>query len=423
MAFKKIKQENCDHMIRRKKTKLWSRSDFSTMHPDLLDKIVNCLEDFKDKIVFKHTCSSWFSVAKSNIKCLLDENKQSSPMLFVSGSLEEETNNDGFVFDLEEKLQKPLLHNFPLTSSCIGSSGGWLLFLESFENLFIFHHILGVKISLPPINSFPGVNAKKSISKHWINKFILWGDPILEKDYGVAVIYGSWHTKLAFFKHGDSKWANLGSDKNYSDIICHDGFIYALTNSAYIEKYNITGIPKKVMKIKPLSLNNITEFKQDDFRDLYFSQYYLVESKDSLLLVIRCIGKYVYIDGEVISEGDLIDDPYNQFSCPYKTTNFYVYKLNMEKTIWEELSSLDDQMLFIGGNHSFSLSAKNCVGCNENSIYFTDDNWEEITLAQEQDEDFGGHDIGVFNLKDKRFEDIYVSDTGIIDSSFWILQH
>ncbi|KDP36865.1 hypothetical protein JCGZ_08156 [Jatropha curcas] len=61
-------------------------------------------------------------------------------------------------------------------------------------------------------------------------------------------------------------------------------------------------------------------------------------------------------------------------SYDYRTYKFVAYKLDTSKSIWLELDSLGNRILFLGWNcfHSISSNYENSKG---NCIYFTDDNF------------------------------------------------
>ncbi|XP_059294784.1 F-box protein SKIP23-like [Lycium ferocissimum] len=81
---------------------------------------------------------------------------------------------------------------------------------------------------------------------------------------------------------------------------------------------------------------------------------------------------------------------------------FRVYKLEEEKHCWKEVTSLNDQVIFVGDDASFwsySVSAKDFPGCRGNLIFFTDqfrkaedgdlhDFWD--ALKHEKDYSLGG---------------------------------
>lgn len=52
--------------------------------------------------------------------------------------------------------------------------------------------------------------------------------------------------------------------------------------------------------------------------------------------------------------------------------NVEVYKLNEEKHAWDRVTNLGDQMLIVGYDGCFSVSAPDFAGSKRNAIYFTD---------------------------------------------------
>lgn len=129
------------------------------------------------------------------------------------------------------------------------------------------------------------------------------------------------------------------------------------------------------------------------------------------MLVVRHIGEFVTEDGRVIYEGDCYS------ICPYRTVKFDVYKMNMNREKWLELNYLNDCILFLGGNQSFSVLAKDRPRYNANSIYFNDDYWDRIN----EDYMYGGHDMVVFSLEDgcvKQFCDTGLQKTE--PAPFWV---
>ena len=83
----------------------------------------------------------------------------------------------------------------------------------------------------------------------------------------------------------------------------------------------------------------------------------------------------------------------------------------------EKVESLKDQVVFLGGNQSMSLSSHDFSECISNSIYFLDDQWFEMDM----DYLYGGHDFGFFNLDDEEIRHFYHYDLEKFDPPpFWI---
>lgn len=303
------------------------------------------------------------------------------------------------------------------SSRCVGSSKGWLILHHSNDqncesSLSLFSPLCGStkKISLPSFNRPSGFEIS------WITKSVLTSCPVMSgHKFGVVFLYGVCDYKVALLSmHGvrddENKWIELKSSpgENYADVISHQEYLFALLYSGFIDVWNLSldgdSIGKK-MKIKTSCIERVVEFGEK-LRDLYTGRFYLVESQGNLLLVFRIIGEFVKGDGEVVNEGALLDDEeYSHLVLPYKTKNFYVYKLDYESKKWDKIDSLGDRILFVGLNESMSVSALSNQGCQGSSIYFTDDNWDHINIHEH--DLYGGHDMGIFNLSDKNVKEIF----------------
>ncbi|KAJ6402719.1 hypothetical protein OIU84_014762 [Salix udensis] len=80
------------------------------------------------------------------------------------------------------------------------------------------------------------------------------------------------------------------------------------------------------------------------------------------------------------------------------------------------MRSLDDQAVFMGRNHPASVLVCDLPGCEENSVYFTDDYWERMN----ENDLYGGHDMGVYNLKGQKCQ-TFLSIGCIEDSTSTLL--
>ncbi|GFP93790.1 hypothetical protein PHJA_001523400 [Phtheirospermum japonicum] len=68
--------------------------------------------------------------------------------------------------------------------------------------------------------------------------------------------------------------------------------------------------------------------------------------------------------------------------------------------------SLDGLAMFVGRSHSFAVRAAEYPGLNPNSIYFTD-HWLLTSPRSPVDSAYGGHDIGIFDYKNKTIYPCY----------------
>ena len=83
-------------------------------------------------------------------------------------------------------------------------------------------------------------------------------------------------------------------------------------------------------------------------------KFYLVKTSTDILFIKWFIGDFVNAEGLLVDEDYVL---YNSKFCPYRTKLFYVYRLNFRQNTWEQVESLNDQVVFLGGNQSISLSS------------------------------------------------------------------
>ncbi|XP_060211729.1 probable F-box protein At1g44080 [Lycium barbarum] len=182
--------------------------------------------------------------------------------------------------------------------------------------------------------------------------------------------------------------------KMYFDIVFAENFLYVLREKGSVDIWDFnqdSSFPKKHMSVQPNGPTKFTNSKRYYPIELFSDTLYLALSSDDILLVVRHIGEFVTEDGRAIHEGECDDS-----ICPYRTVKFDVYKMDMNRGNWLEVKSLNDGILLLGGNQSFSVLAKDHRGYKANSIYFTDDYWDRVN----EDYLYGGHDMGVFSLED-----------------------
>ncbi|XP_059668962.1 uncharacterized protein LOC132314064 [Cornus florida] len=157
----------------------------------------------------------------------------------------------------------------------------------------------------------------------------------------------------------------------------------------------------------PQTIQEMKDYQSSHRQICYFVKH-LVESSGDLLLVIR------FFILESVSEEDQFEDLYDK-PMFHRTLRLDVHKLNFDLNKWEPVACLNDRALFVGYNHSFSLSTRDYPELSENSIYFTEYSEEEGIYPNT------GHDNGVFHLEDKSITYYCTHDWKLIElHSFWV---
>ena len=398
----------------------WSWSDL----PDQLLGLILGKLSLVDIIHCCAVCSSWRSTAQS-----CSQSTSTTPWLMLPSDEKDDSTTRCFFNLAENKVykMKNAFEGFGEDAWCVGSSHGWLVILDDEAIPHLFNPFSRVRIRLPSIpNEFLSPNIDRDyfvryLRKIFIAKAVLLTDPSRSNNFGLVVICGSL-SRLAFCKEGDTTWTELAVRSlntyqqyvEYSDIICHDNQVYVLASDASVEVWDFrSSFPTKIMSIdKPSTLQKVVG--NSFFIHNLSPKFYLVKTSTDFLFIKRFIGDYVNAEGLVVDEDYVL---YNSEICPYRTKLFYVYRLNFRQNTWEQVESLNDQVVFLGGNQSISLSSHDLLECIPDSIYFTDDRWDEMDV----DDSYGGHDIGFFNLDDQSIKPYYHLNLARIDPpSFWI---
>ncbi|CAH9111654.1 unnamed protein product [Cuscuta europaea] len=342
----------------------------------------------------------------------------SSPVLLLP--LEETTS-----FMHNNVLRQNLKKTIP-----IGSSYGWLILLdETTSEPFLLNPFDQTKIQLPKKSTFPHITSIKTHSfsgqeeEHLtveykgssaarvftpmedkrpllsIKKAVLSANPSTNKDFVVFVLYGE-DDKVAYCRNGDKDWRNLGGQCGPCyDITCLNGMMYALGKRLSVERWDSSSL-KKTGVIHPPLPRGLFDDREEFPADLYARKWYIIPFKSGeMFFVVRHIGEFVTEEGKVVYEEAMYEDG-DMMICPYRTMGFRVYKLDMWTETWEPVKTLNGRVVFLGGNHSVSLLGSDHPNRKPDCIYFTDDYWDRV----DEDYSYGGHDMGVFCLKDNTFE-------------------
>ncbi|XP_004308486.1 PREDICTED: putative F-box protein At4g22660 [Fragaria vesca subsp. vesca] len=383
-----------DDDMRRKRGPI--RSRWSDLPPELLELIMKKLASV-DILRFEAVCSRWCKTAKSYISSpYFTLDMPQTPWLMIPGGEGNHIHTRRF-FNLSEFKYYTIKNTFGYMpdACCIGSSHGWLVLTdEKARPARLLNPFSGDRIDLPSIGWRSTIFL--GMSRDDVVKVVTSSKPPSEEDFGVVVVVVILNSttiglsQLACYRHGhDEGWTNISTVVSYAyhDGIFHstNGNLYALATDGSVEVWDMRQCsPITTLHLQPLSHQLDIDLKL--LIPCTDSMFYLVESLGELLLVRRFIRKTT-------------DHP----GYPYRTVHFSIYRLkSISKGFeWEKVESLHNQSLFLGGNHSISLSCHSLPECEENSIYFTDDRWWEMNKNGKYGVgNIGGHDLGVYNIKD-----------------------
>lgn len=389
------------------------------MNPDILHSIL-CRLNWVNSDRFAAVCTSWRAVAKAHrsipssssaATAALALHPEEPPCLLLPSVFlkraDPDPKDDGrrCLFSLQENRPFQLKNNetnvvAAAGPAAVGSSHGWLIFRPppgketEHRGLQLFNPMSKTRIQLPYLGD------------HSVSKAILSEDPDRSSDgFWVIAIYGD-GSKLAAVKSGDCGWTEVVATgyESYGDVVCCKNHLLALTVDGSVHSWELR--PRGLVKRGTISapfpataegMGAVFMCNSED-KDLYSTKIYLVESPGGeLLLAVRVIGEYVSDDGTPVREADLLtDEDTHPLVFPYRTMYFKVFRLDLGSETWVGVESMGDSAIFVGGGESAALSCRNAEGIRGNSVYFTDDYWERVN----EDYLYGGHDSGVFSLKD-----------------------
>lgn len=349
-------------------------STWSQLPEDILYLIFKRLSRL-DHLRLKSICCLWNSVVS-----LL----QTMPWLMFRSDVDIEQNSLQF-FNPQDESRCRLKNFIPSghgESFCVGSSHGWLVVMNNRASPYLLKPFSQDQIQLPDKITFPSVEdvlegikgswiisqrncrnilkfhyypSTRDLRENFIQKAVLTSDPSKNDNYGVCAIFGK-KRRLALFLNGEQKWISLdGLENGYRDIACcNNNEIYALS---------LYGLGIEVWHINNLSPAKNIEL--GTFMDHLYTKSYLVESRGEVLLV-NCIG-----EGKQNNEDDDANENRSILRL-CRQVRFEVIQMDFNRGEEVMVKSLEDRALFIGKNHSMSISATDVLGCQENSIYFVD---------------------------------------------------
>ncbi|CAA0820289.1 Putative F-box protein [Striga hermonthica] len=295
-----------------------------------------------------------------------------------------------------------------------GSSRGWLALLSPSFDLFLYNPISRRHIKLPPVRDLPEFPPGSPV----IYKLILSCSPDTPNCRAI-ILYNSMYA-LAFCCPGFSKeWTHIGEhqwlDPNSGEPFrnLEDGYwdcvystrheaLFTLTRDGVLESWDLRDPHSlravKIAEVRTRGRCNFSYRKRQPQLKLSCESvdHLIVFGQDLFVVTHFCVDCFDF-DGLYVDSSDPYQETHLR-GLPYVTIAFKVYKYNPENQDVKKVKSLDGLALFVGYHgDSFALPAAEFPGLEPNSIYFTN-GLDDVICP---DVPIGGHDIGIFNYKNK----------------------
>ncbi|CAI0400587.1 unnamed protein product [Linum tenue] len=372
--------------------------DWAWLPELILDSVLQNLVSLQDYLQFSSVCKPWHAAAESQKRRRIATSPQNqAPLLMVPTKDRSHLRRGLYSATARNRLLETTLP-VPWHRRCCGSSHGWLAFLEEEDRVTLYNPFTQARISLPTISGTSHLRDEADDHFHlytnFAKKIVLSADPSTHgHDYVVAALinYPVYRT-LAVIRPGrDDKWTNYtGPEELSTDLIFHQGWIYATAYRGMLARANVEGVGTRgyvpVLEMVVPQWSEIYEISKPS---------YLVESSsgDELLMVVRCL-----------EERD------HEFS--FVTADVKVFKLVRAAGAscchyYVEVEDLNGDAVFIGDSYSVAVPAAEFQGCEADTVYFSDD-YVEVKPHYFH---LGPHDIGKFNVKERKFgTHFYVAD-------------
>ncbi|XP_057444999.1 F-box protein SKIP23-like [Lotus japonicus] len=330
-------------------------ADWANLEANPLSIILDKLIERIDHVWFSAVCKNWCSVAKLNHQSQQFRTNVLPMLTFRSKrGLYSIPSHRFYIF--QSKM--------PYGKKICGSSHGWVAICESNLTITLFNPFKNVApIPLPPLHKF-------YISQ--THKVTLSADPITSPNDYVVVAISNRECCIPFMRAGQTDWGYVHTtNPPYADIIFYKGLVYVAQNNI-VSFFNLDHSGNKI--INDASLGSVDEL------GACYVKIYLVKSLEGDLWMVRRL----YIANN--------------------TKGFQVYKLELDaqsgKLVGKvKLESLGDDVLFIGGCDSISVSASCFSRClQKDSIYYCSDYNDKAYDPR------GPFDSGVYNVKDGSFD-------------------
>ncbi|GER36364.1 hypothetical protein STAS_12699 [Striga asiatica] len=353
----------------------------------------------------------------------------------------------------ESKIERrrSTLEGEDIDAKFVGSSHGWIVVLNRRNHgLLLWNPITEVRINLPSLLTLPDpqINCCGIVSK-----LILSCSPDHDVDQCRAVMIFGPFERLAFCQPGRSThWTPIGHlywyDNLYWEAFDGDDYARRYTDCVYsttrklffcyvmwrLECWDLGDLEcPRICWSEIVRYTSGVASEQETMALSFTTGRYPEVSTQQFLVVAEQMNQLFLLNQHVCSRmgPDGAYRPHIYFGkyrgwddkFPHQTFSFDVFKVDyisgkLIKTSVE--GSLDGLAMFIGKNHSFSISTPTDHGLKSDCIYFTDINIHQPPAGSM----FGGHDIGIYHCVTRTFSDcFYPRDTNkikkIVPAPMW----
>ncbi|XP_010467454.1 PREDICTED: F-box protein SKIP23 [Camelina sativa] len=369
--------------------------DWSTLPKDLLDLISKSLESSFDLIHFRSVCSSWRSAAEPkrplpthHLPILPDNGGSLFPDSAVGFRLSHrsillikphephmESDSFGWLIKVEEDHSNPrkvtLLDPLSDVRNSIPEHFPRLLDMSKFKV-----RELGCECKLHYFNTVGDI-----VDSLYLEKAVVkYLDCDVEYKFVLLTIHVS--GKLAVYRSWDRAWTVIDDMPSpYDDVFLFDGRFFAVDNNGRAVVVDYTSL-KLTVVASPV-------FGGD--------KKYLIESCGEMLLVDMYLSLEA-VDGDPGFAEEILEHP--AFYMNERTVKFKVFKFVEREKSWADVYDLEDKMLFLGDDSTFSASTSDILPlCGGSSVFFNGNVYNGEDLGAMQD-----RDLGVFDFSSGKIE-------------------
>ena len=375
---------------------------------DVLRRIFAILE-VPDLVRAGSVCSSWraaYTSLCSTGNCRL---RQTPYLLYTSESTD--AREAGLYSIAEKKAYTLTLPDPPIRSRyIIGSSYGWIITADERSELHLVNPITGEQIALPSVTTIEQVKPvfddegavcsyeywwytgedvisyTPSVRDYLFYKAFLSSDPSMG-GYFVVLIHNP-NSQLSFARAGDDKWTWLPPHSYYEDCLFKEGLLYASTTIGEIHTFNL-GAPAVTQTVF-----------LDKMKDIYCERIYIVQGSGGEMLQIWRSDAVPRGEDEDETDSD-VELELDRDKVVSNTTAITVYEVEPASKKIEKISSLGQNVLFLGHNQSLCLHAEEYPQLKANHVYYTDDDYLYTTGFKNN-----RRDIGVFDLENNSSQEL-----------------